>query len=278
MSLLIEPEILATLLNDEQVIILDARFSLANRREGQALFDQGHIPGAIYADLESDLSGDICPGKTGRHPLPAQDQFTDTLRTWGVTEHSLVVVYDDGGHAMAARAWWLLRWAGVNCVCVLHGGLKAWLAARYPVTTESFSRVQSTLLPAFSSMPTVTAEKLHKELGSDSMVCIDARSQERFNGEVEPLDAKAGHIPGALCHPFVKNMDEQGRFLSPEQLRAQFNALIPKGSTPVFYCGSGVTACHNILAMEYAGLNNAVLYPGSWSEWITEPGRPVANS
>ena len=276
MSLLIESEMLATLLNDDKVILLDTRFSLSNHREGRALYEQGHIPGALYADLETDLSGDIIPGQTGRHPQPEMATFTDTLRRWGVTENSHVIVYDDGGHAMAARAWWLLRWAGIKTVSLLHGGIKAWLAGRYPMTSSVPEKSASDLVPTYGGMATVSAQEIMSALGQGQMILIDARGEERFRGEVEPLDAKAGHIPGAICHPFANNMDEQGRFLSSEVLRQQFSGLIGSNQTPVFYCGSGVTACHNIFAMAYAGLDNAVLYPGSWSEWIVDDEHPIS--
>ena len=277
-SLLIEPEILATLLNDSKVVLLDARFSLglAHRREGQMLYDQGHIPGAVYADLEDDLSGAIILGQTGRHPLPDKNRFTATLRRWGVDEQSQVIIYDDGGHAMAARAWWLLRWAGVHKVCLLHGGVKAWLAARYPMTIAKPFSKPSLFTPAYSGMPTMSAAQLLPLLDSGQITLIDARGKERFRGEIEPLDNKAGHIPGAVCHPFSGNMDEQGRFFAPERLGEQFDSIVRTDTIPVFYCGSGVTACHNIFAMEYAGFKNSVLYPGSWSEWINNPDHPIS--
>ncbi|MFK0570687.1 sulfurtransferase [Endozoicomonas sp.] len=280
MPLLIEPEMLATLLKDEHLILLDARFSLAEPKQGRVMYLQGHIPGATYGNLEEDLSGLIVPGKTGRHPLPEPEDWLATLRSWGIDEQSQVVVYDDGSHAMAARAWWLLRWAGVFQVKILHGGMKAWLAGRYPVTADIPKRPESQHRFSTGYMPVVSAEDLLVEMESEGNgqlhKLIDARAYERFRGDEESLDPVAGHIPGAVCRPFTENLDEDGRFLSADNLREILTSLIGEDSRPVFYCGSGVTACHNIFAMEYAGLSGATLYPGSWSEWITDPGHPIA--
>ncbi len=280
MPLLIEPEMLATLLKDERLVVLDARFSLADAKQGWGMYNQGHIAGALYADLEEDLSGSIVPGVTGRHPLPEQKDWQATLRRWGIDKDSQVVVYDDGGHAMAARAWWLMRWAGISQCMILHGGMKAWQAGRYPVTTDISDVVESQSDFSTGHMPTVSAVDLLKEMKPEgkglSRKLIDARAYERFRGEEETMDSLAGHIPGAVCHPFAENLDEDGRFLSADHLREIFTSLVGEDSRPVFYCGSGVTACHNIFAMELAGLSGATLYPGSWSEWITDPRHPVA--
>lgn len=276
MSLLIEPEVLATLLNDKKVLPFDARFSLSDKKQGRALYRQGHIPGAVFADLEEDLSGPVIMGRTGRHPLPEPQVFSEKLRQWGIKKKTHVVVYDDGSHAMAARAWWQLRWAGVKKVFMLHGGMKAWQAGRYPVTKELPERTDSDFEPKYSGFPVMEGNELMANLGTDKYTLIDARGHERFTGEIEPLDAMAGHIPGAVCHPFMDNMDDDGRFLSKKKLRKRFSSLIKEGSAPVLYCGSGVTACHNLFAMEYAGVEGGILYPGSWSDWITDPERPIA--
>ncbi|USE34682.1 sulfurtransferase [Endozoicomonas sp. SCSIO W0465] len=280
MPLLIEPEMLATLLKDQCLVVLDTRFSLADPEQGRVMYNQGHIPGALYADLEADLSGLIIPGQTGRHPLPDQADWQATLRRWGIDKHTRVVVYDDGGHAMAARAWWLLRWAGISQAMILHGGMKAWLAGRYPVTIDVSEMTESQGDFTMGHMPTVSAldlmAQIETEAGRPGHKLIDARAYERFRGEEETMDSQAGHIPGAVCHPFVDNLDEEGRFLSVNRLREIFSSLVGDDSRPVFYCGSGVTACHNIFAMELAGLSGATLYPGSWSEWITDSRRPVA--
>ncbi|WP_062270805.1 sulfurtransferase [Endozoicomonas arenosclerae] len=276
MSPFIEPEVLATLLNDPKVVVLDARFSLADPKLGQTLYSQGHVPGARYIDLEKDLSAPVVPGKTSRHPLPAPDVFAERVRAFGIKKDSHVVVYDDGGHAMAARAWWQLRWIGVKCVQVLHGGFKSWSAGRYPVTTDLPEVSASDFIEDVDHSLTVSANEVMEQLQNPVYRLIDARAPERFAGEVEPLDKKAGHIPGAVCHPFTSNMDDSGSFLPAEQLQQQLGRLMVEGLQPVFYCGSGVTACHNLLAMEYAGMKGAKLYPGSWSEWITDESRPIA--
>lgn len=275
MSLLIEPEVLATLLNDKKVLPMDARFSLSDRRQGKELYRQGHIPGAVFADLEEDLSGPVISGQTGRHPLPDKKKFAKKLREWGIKRKTTVIVYDDGSHAMAARAWWQLRWAGIKKVLVLHGGIKAWQAARYPMTTDIPDRSGTDFEPSFKGMPVVQVDELLLHLEDGRYTLIDARGHERFSGRKEPLDLRAGHIPTAICHPFMDNMDDSGRFLSKKELRKQFRCLVEEDSLPVHYCGSGVTACQNLLAMEYAGIEGSALYPGSWSEWITDPERPV---
>lgn len=177
---------------------------------------------------------------------------------------------------MAARAWWQLRWVGVQRVQVLHGGFKSWSAGRYPVTTETPVITSSDFMADVDHSMTVSANDVMEQLQNPIFRLIDARAPERFAGEVEPLDHKAGHIPGAVCYPFTSNMDDSGSFLSVEQLQKQLGDLMVDGLAPVFYCGSGVTACHNLLAMEYAGLSGGKLYPGSWSEWITDKIRPIA--
>ncbi len=275
MSLLIEPEVLATLLNDDKITLLDTRYSLTDSSFGKKMYQQGHIPGAVYADLEDDLSGPVIPGKTGRHPLPAPESFVEKVQQWGIDSNSHVIIYDDGSHAMAARAWWQLNWIGIKNVSLLHGGIKAWLAGRYPLTSAK-TQVSNTRF-AFNGhqRPTAKAEDIFAQLDHPVLSLIDARAPERFSGEMEPLDSRAGHIPGAVCYPFTRNMDDNGRFLSPEQLRKQLVTLIDPAKQSVFYCGSGVTACHNIFAMELAGYTDSVLYPGSWSEWIVDPARPL---
>ncbi|WP_330926051.1 sulfurtransferase [Candidatus Sororendozoicomonas aggregata] len=277
MSLLVEPEVLATLPGDTRARVLDARFSLADASQGRSLYNEAHIPGALYVDLEQDLSGPVIVGKTGRHPLPEAFHFSKKLQSWGIDETTQVVVYDEGSHAMAARAWWLLRWMGLTRVCVLHTGLKGWLAEDRPVSAELPVITPTTFESEGGHMPVISADTITRSLAADAaMTLIDARAVERFNGQVEPIDPRAGHIPGALCHPFTDNMDQQGRFLPPPVLKETLEPLLRGDDRAVFYCGSGVTACHNLLAMEYAGLGTGVLYPGSWSEWVTDVNRPIA--
>ena len=256
-------------------VSLDARFDLSDLKAGQNAYRQGHILGAIYADLEQDLSGPVVPGITGRHPLPDPAVFLEKLRMWGISRKTSIVVYDDGNHAMAARAWWLLRWMGLTEVAILHGGMKGWLAGGYPVTNEQSAISKTELMLTAGAMPTITVDELFKVFHSPEYQLVDARSEERFNGSAEPIDSKAGHIPGATCHPFTRNMDEQGRFLPVRELKATFEKFQAGGRETIFYCGSGITACHNLFAMAYAGLDVGKLYPGSWSEWITGAARPT---
>ncbi|WP_211829486.1 sulfurtransferase [Kistimonas asteriae] len=280
MSLLIEVDELAERLDEQSLRLIDARFSLQDINLGKQQYLSGHIPTAVYADLEQDLSGAIVPGITGRHPLPDPAQFAKRLQSWGISETTQVVIYDDGSHAMAARCWWLLEWAGLSRVRVLHGGINAWVDAGLRVTREA--RIPNLSDYVFSPCykRTVTADDVLM-LSREPAVLLDARGQERYAGRLEPIDPVAGHIPGAVCMPFTDNMDDNNRFLSPDVLAERFRRFYSTSDTgedirPVCYCGSGVTACHNILAMRLAGLPWPALYPGSWSEWITDPARPVA--
>ncbi|MBB1519374.1 sulfurtransferase [Aquipseudomonas guryensis] len=266
-------------LNTPGLVILDCRFALDDPSYGARSYGEGHIPGAQFADLERDLSGPILKGVTGRHPLPDAQQLQDQLRAWGISQDSDVVLYDDGPGAFAARAWWLLAWLGKReGVYLLDGGLKAWKDAGLPLD----SNVPSLPRGNFSGQPDnrllLDAPQLQQRLGNSELTLLDARALPRFRGEVEPLDPVAGHIPGAQCAVFTDNLGSDGRFLPAAQLQQRFAALL--GDKPVeslvAYCGSGVTACHNLFAMSLAGYPLAPLYAGSWSEWITDPTRPVA--
>jgi len=264
----------------DAIVLLDASFDLADPAAGERAWAQGHVPGAQYAHLERDLSGpplDAGPGFTGRHPLPQREAFAATAGRWGVGPSQCVVVMDRQGGPYAARLWWMLRWLGHSCVWVLDGGIAAWLAAGGALTSEI--RAPRALAPyplRPRSMPIVSADSLQRSLGRVRL--LDARAPERFRGEVEPLDSVAGHIPGALNRPFKDNLDEKGCFKPREQLACEFALLIGRDApgTVVHQCGSGVTACHNLLAMEAAGMAGSLLYAGSWSEWCAEPARPVA--
>jgi thiosulfate/3-mercaptopyruvate sulfurtransferase len=266
-------------LNTPGLVILDCRFALDDPSYGARSYGEGHIPGAQFADLERDLSGPILKGVTGRHPLPDAQQLQDQLRAWGISQDSDVVLYDDGPGAFAARAWWLLAWLGKReGVYMLDGGLKAWKDAGLPLD----SNVPSLPRGNFSGQPDnrllLDAQQLQQRLDNSELTLLDARALPRFRGEVEPLDPVAGHIPGAQCAVFTDNLGSDGRFLPAAQLQQRFAALL--GDKPVeslvAYCGSGVTACHNLFAMSLAGYPLAPLYAGSWSEWITDPTRPVA--
>ena len=266
----------ALLASGQPCVLLDCGFDRADPAAGARAHAQGHLPGAQHADLERDLSAPKT-GRNGRHPLPSREAFAATVGRWGVRADTPVVCYDDQGSPYAARAWWMLRWLGHREVAVLDGGLQAWVAAGGALNQEPPApRGPTTYTPAPSLMPTVDADTLAAGLGG--LRLIDARAAERFRGDVEPLDPVAGHIPGALNRPFKDNLDVQGRFQRPEALREAFLPLLGgrPASEAVHQCGSGVTACHNLLAMEAAGLSGAALYPGSWSEWCADPARPVA--
>ncbi|MBW5798600.1 sulfurtransferase [Halomonas elongata] len=250
-------------------VVLDCRARLGDPEAGIRLWREGHVPTSRHLDLDRDLASS--PGVRGRHPLPEPGDFAATLRRLGVEPGRAVVVYDDmGGQLAAARAWWMLAlWAGHPDVRVLDGGLPAWREAGGTlVEGEQTETSASDWAPVFDDDTWVEAD----EVFSSRALKLDARSRERFRGEHEPVDALAGHIPGARCRPSADNLDESGRFKSPEALREAF----PGASDVISYCGSGVTACHNILAHAVAGLPLPKLYVGSWSEWIRDPARPVA--
>ncbi len=280
---LIEPPDLArhTQTGDTDWAVLDCRFELSRPEWGASAYGAGHIPHALYAHLDRDLSGPVT-STTGRHPLPARNAFLATLERWGIDENVQVVAYDQSNGAHAARLWWLLRWVGHTRVAVLNGGFAAWQRAGLPVSTEERIRQSRRVAPrpaAAGLVSTLEIEKLQAtgQLSSGTRCLIDARSADRFAGQNETLDPVAGHIPGARNHPFLRNVDEQGRFLPVAELRARWIETL-RGNAPataIAMCGSGVTACHNLLALEIAGFGGAQLYAGSWSEWIRDPRRPV---
>jgi len=258
--------------------VMDARFSLADPPAGAQLYAQGHLPGALYADLNRDLS-DLGRTGHGRHPLPDSDAFAARLGEWGIGPETEVVVYDAGDGSMAAaRLWWLLRLIGHAQVRVLDGGFAAWQAAGLPVTAEL---PQVTALPPypghFDRSQIASVEEVQARLNHAPGWLIDARAGERFRGEVEPLDPVAGHVPGAVNRPFALNVHE-GRLRPADDLRAALQPLLGTHAPDevVLMCGSGVTACHLLLAMEAAGLGGARVYADSWSGWVSDPSRPVA--
>ncbi|WP_442776440.1 sulfurtransferase [Sphaerotilus montanus] len=260
------------------VCVLDARFDLARPDAGAEAFLAGHIPGAQYVHLDCDLSakGDVPALCGGRHPLPTREHFAATVARLGITPATPVVVCDAQGGMFAARVWWMLRWIGHTAVAVLDGGVAAWTAAGGTLETGAArSPVPASAYPLSpeAGQRVITADALQAQLGRVTL--IDARAPERYRGDVEPLDPVAGHIPGALNRPFSANLGVDGRFHAPETLRAAFTPLLGAGEV-VHQCGSGVTACHNLLAMEIAGLPAATLYAGSWSEWCRDGRRPVA--
>jgi thiosulfate/3-mercaptopyruvate sulfurtransferase len=275
-NILISAAELEALLGDGRCVVVDCRFELSDTGKGRADWLAGHIPGAAYAHLGNDLSSPI-QAYTGRHPLPDPDRFSAYLASIGWSRGMLLVAYDEGSNAVASRLWWLMRYFGQRAA-LLDGGLAAWVASGRPLESgEPQLRVSGkTNLVADPGM-TVDAAAIVRSLGGGALLVLDARASQRFSGEVEHLDSRAGHIPGALNRPFGSNLGPGGRFKAPHELHEEFAALLGKRATAevVHSCGSGVTACHNLFAMELAGLGGARLYPGSWSEWIRDPARPI---
>ena len=276
---LIAPRQLAERLGEPKLVILDCRFALEDVDYGQRSYAEGHIAGAHFADLERDLSGPVVKGVTGRHPLPQPGRLIERFQQWGISNDRDVVLYDDGPGAFAARAWWLLAWLGKRSgVYLLDGGLKAWHTAGLPLSLDPADRHEG----SFSGKPDpallISAQHLRERLGDPALTLLDARALPRFRGDVEPIDPVAGHIPGAQCAAFTENLGADGHFLPAAQLKARFARLLGERQPQdlVAYCGSGVTACHNLFALSLAGYPLGRLYAGSWSEWITDARRPVA--
>lgn len=262
----------------DNVLVFDCSFDLANPNAGEQAYAAGHIPGARYLHLDRDLSG-AKTGKNGRHPLPSRDALVAMLAKQGLKQHQQVVAYDAQGGAYAARLWWMLRWLGHDSVAVLDGGLQAWQASGRKLDTAlPAPAAQGDFKAAAPLAVTVDAQHVLANIKGGEQVVVDARSPDRYRGENETIDPVAGHIPGALSRFFKDNLTVDGRFKSAHSLREEFSAVI--GATApehvVLQCGSGITACHNALAMEVAGLHGAALYAGSWSEWCADPSRPVA--
>ncbi|MEX1020994.1 MAG: sulfurtransferase [Litorilinea sp.] len=277
-STLISTQETAAHLGQADWAIIDCRGSLADPAAGRLRYLEAHIPGAVYAHLDQDLSGPVQAGQTGRHPLPDPQVFAGTLSGWGIDEQVQVVVYDDQGGMFAGRLWWMLRWMGHDAVAVLDGDWRAWTAAELPVASQSESRPPRRFAPNVRHHWVVTAEEVRARLDDPALTLFDARGADRYRGENETIDPRGGHIPGAISAPFAGNLDETGRFRTPEDLQACYTHLL--GDTPaeeaVFYCGSGVSAAHDLLAVTHAGFAMPHLYVGSWSDWITDPARPIA--
>lgn len=274
---LITSEALAAHLDDTRWIVVDCRFTLSQPARGRADYQRAHIAGAVYAHLDEDLSGPVVPGQTGRHPLPSVEHIAQTLGRWGIDQTAQVVAYDDSGGSQAARLWWMLRWLGHDNVAVLDGGWQAWLDSDGPTRSGSESRPATVFMPQPRPQMVVDAASVLSLLHNPAYRIVDSRSAERYRGEQEPIDPIAGHIPSAVSGPSSAVLAADGRFLPPETLAAHFQTLLGPiaPEQTVFYCGSGVTAAHNLLALAHAGLGDALLYAGSWSDWITDPQRPV---
>lgn len=274
---LIDASTLASLLGGEKLLVFDCRFELGNTAWGESGYAAAHIPGAFYLHLDRDLSGPITP-RSGRHPLPDPAVFARHLGALGVGDDCQLIAYDQGNGAYAARLWWLARWIGLRHVAVLDGGIAAWRQAGLPLDAVTPVASPRELAPRVDSQAWLRSEEVDVLRRRPGNLLLDARSAERFGGRNETIDPVAGHVPGARSHPFAGNLGPDGRFLPAAELRRRWDTML--GSLPptavIAMCGSGVTACHNLLALEHAGLPGGRLYAGSWSEWIRDPDRPVA--
>jgi thiosulfate/3-mercaptopyruvate sulfurtransferase len=263
-------------LGDRGLAVIDCRFDLMDPGAGHRTYLAGHIPGARYADLNADLSAPVSAA-SGRHPLPRPELLAATLGRLGIGNDSQVVAYDEANGSFAARLWWLLRWLGHSSVAVLDGGFKAWISAGGASVPGEDHGDRKVFVPRMDSQAVVGSEDILPLLESQHLL-LDARSAERYAGAAEPIDPVAGHIPGAVNHPLTLNLAGDGRFLPPEELHRRWAARLAGRPVQevIAMCGSGVTACHNLLSLEIAGLRGAKLYAGSWSEWIRDPQRPIA--
>ena len=271
---IVSTDLLASHLDDWAVV--DCRFDLQNEQWGQEQYRLAHVPGAVYANLNEDLSGPR-DGSNGRHPLPAADDLAATLGRLGIDRSTQVIAYDQDAGSYASRLWWLLRYLGHDAVAVLDGGWATWVGEGRPTRSGDEARQATTFKPSPRAELRVGVADVMAHIDDSQRVLIDARAAERFEGRSETIDRVAGHIPGAVNHFFKQNLGPAGTMLSPETLRGNFERVLG-GRTPadaVMYCGSGVTACQNLLAMEHAGLRGAGLYVGSWSEWSSDPSRPI---
>jgi thiosulfate/3-mercaptopyruvate sulfurtransferase len=274
---LIDAATLGRELERGDLVLFDCRFDLGHAQWGETEYASAHLPGALYLHLDRDLSSPITPA-SGRHPLPDPAVFAQRMAALGVGAGSQVVAYDQGNGAQAARLWWLLRWIGFHEIAVLDGGMAAWRAAGLPLETGVRAPQARTLPVALNQDAWVSSERVNELRLRPQTLLIDARGAERFAGRNETIDPVAGHVPGARNYPFVANLGPDGKFLSVAELRCRWQTVL--GSQPpttvIAMCGSGVTACHNLLALEHAGLPGGRLYAGSWSEWIRDPNRPIA--
>lgn len=277
--LLVSAEELSRHLDSPDWIIVDCRFNLARPDAGEAAYGAGHIPGAWYAHLDRDLASPRTAG-SGRHPLPRPEDLVKLFSRWGVRKGARVVAYDDAGGAIAARLWWLLRWMGHAEASLLDGGLPAWQSAGFPLSVDLPAGRPAAFVGSPGQMKTIGVSDLERSLADPRLLLLDARAAARFRGDEEPIDPVAGHVPGAVNAPFQDSLARDGRFRDAPALRAGFTAAVGERDIGdvVFMCGSGVTACHGIFALELAGLPGARLYAGSWSEWIRSADRPIARN
>ena len=276
-STVVSTEQLAQQVNDPAWIVIDCRFTLTNTEAGRAAYARGHLPGARYAHLDQDLAGPK-NGSNGRHPLPDAQAFAQKLGAWGIDADTQVVVYDDSFGAIAVRLWWMLRWMGHDAVALLDGGLPKWQREQRPLTADLPQVTPKVFTAQVRHDMAVDTDAVLTATSTHAALIVDARAEMRFIGEIEPLDPVAGHVPGAKNLPFDDNLALDGTLLPAAELRERYTELLD-GKSPeqvIHMCGSGVTTCHNLLAMEIAGLKGGKLYAGSWSEWVADPSRPVA--
>jgi thiosulfate/3-mercaptopyruvate sulfurtransferase len=279
MGAIITPAAAKSLLDDQDCLFVDCRYVMAEPGRGERDYREGHIPGAVFANMDTDLASHPVQGVTGRHPLPAPAALTETFSRWGIGETTRVIAYDEVTGAMAAaRLWWLLKWAGHDEVAVLEGGLQGWKAAGLPVSSSAVARTARAFTPSFRPGMAVDAARVQEVLADPAFVVLDARSAERYRGENETVDPAAGHIRGALSAPYAENMAADGTFEAIGELQGKLGGLAGNRDAEhtVVYCGSGVTAAHLALAFAHAGKGIPRLYSGSWSDWITDPRRPTA--
>jgi thiosulfate/3-mercaptopyruvate sulfurtransferase len=274
---LVTVEQLRSHLTDPGWCVLDVRHDLMDVTAGRRAYDAGHIPGAAFASIDDDLSG-TKTGRNGRHPLPRREDLVQAFRRWGVDDDTQIVAYDAQGGNFAVRLWWVARWLGHARVAVLDGGWPVWLARTGLSSTERPLRTPGRFTERPSLMPLVEVDDMVRNLETRERLVLDARTPERYRGEQEPIDPVAGHIPGARNRPWQRNLNPDQTFKAPQALRQEFQAALGSRAPGqvAHQCGSGVTACHNLLAMEIAGLPGSALYAGSWSEWIADAARPVA--
>ncbi len=267
---------LQNIIHQTNIVVVDCRFSLADKEAGRKAYLEEHLPKAIYAHLDNDLSGKIISGQTGRHPLPDPSFFAEQLGDWGINNSTQVIVYDDNGGAIAARMWWMLNWLGHEKVAVLSSGIQAWKKAGFSLTNEIPPIKKTSFTFKVQEYLTVSVNELMALLENKNYKIIDSRAAERYRGENEPIDPIAGHIPSAESLPFMEHWDTEKQIQAKDQVKERFEKLLKEinPENTIFYCGSGVTACYNLLAYQHAGLGKAKLYPGSWSEWIIDEDRP----
>ena len=264
-------------LNNKDFIIFDCRCDISDSSYGINAYNEGHIENAIFVDIDHDLASEKT-ASSGRHPLPDPQLLSEKLSQWGMANNKQAIIYDDAGGAFAGRMWWILKWLGHNNVAVLDGALGAWMSNGGKLSTNPTIFERDIFHPSIKDEMHVSIKDVEDAQYKMSKLILDARSKERYLGIKDEVDPIAGHIPGAVSHPLGKNLDKNGHFRSPEELRLNFNKLVGDTAGPdiISMCGSGITACHNILALEISGIKGVPLYVGSWSEWITDKSRPIA--